>query len=57
MLVCGSGDKIINEILAENTKINANFVMHLLQSPKHSYEIHWLGQISGMHHHFFSFYT
>jgi len=34
MLVCGFGVKKMNEILVENARINAKFVMHVLQSSK-----------------------
>jgi len=44
------GGKKLNKILVKNAKINAKFVMHLLQSSKHLWEIHQVGQISGMHH-------
>jgi len=53
----------MNKVLVENTKINtrsnAKFVMDLLENPKHSCKIHWLGQISKMHHHlvFFSMFN
>jgi len=44
----------MNRVFADNakinTKINAKFVMHLLQSSKHSCEIHRVVQISRMHH-------
>jgi len=51
VLVCSFGVKKTNKILVENAKINAKFVMHLLQSSKQSCEIYWVGQISIMHHH------